>query len=926
MKYLFSTLFLFSCFLGKSQLFTESFAYPAGTPLSTLSWEVHSGGDTNPIVISDGLTFGGASKDGSVHLSNGGQDIHRSFTPQNSGAVYASVLVNVAEASSDGEYFLHLGPVDLGTNFRGRVFVKAQDGGIAFGVSKSSSSANYTSSTFQFNKTYQLVLKYTFQSSSNTDDTVELFVLESQTSSEPESLISAKEGEFDSNNIGSIAFRQGSASKAATLILDEVRIADNWKEAVSLKRELSVELTLPDNLYAFNSKCTTEPIFPVTLNAYWPETELSIWSPSVNILEFSVDGLNWSDQLTFRSTDNAYYEPFYIKMLSTEVADYDGELTISIDNIAAEVIDHITARYAIYELREDCSLAINDAKKVQQGDSVLVTGIITGSAHEFADFNYLEDESSGIRIQGDFGFEIGDNVQFYGVLSELNQELVLVQNSQKEAKYISHTEQEPLVTALADLEEHAGKLVKIEDVRLNDPNFVFLPNVNESLSQGNRVSPARIWSSTKIDGHLKPQGEFDIIGVVGQYRDQYQIYPRLEADIENLGAIPESGLNISKEYTFDLAAWNLEWFGSEGNGPRDEALQMANAVQTMTEIDADVFILEEITSLDAFDNLVSSLESYEGVCSPAVSGSGDPEFAQRVCFVYKSKTVKMVALKPLLEGTPVISDYPESFDRFWASGRLPALFVCDVQIDGVSRRLHVIGVHARANRNNPDERELVYNMRMRDLEVLKDSLDLHFSLASIIMAGDFNDDVDETVVTGFTKSTYSDFVSDTDNYKVLSKELSDNKEKSYLGYDNVIDHVMVSNELFDSVLEDGTQLQLPFVNIDGYPDNTSDHLPLLSRFMLKPVLTAKAYSELDSVLIYPNPTGGNLKIGFDNMLEGSFKLELFNIKGELIGRFEDDLNRVEKKLSKVLAKQSAGIYVIKILEGKTYKTYKVVKK
>ncbi|AWV98283.1 DUF5689 domain-containing protein [Arcticibacterium luteifluviistationis] len=925
MKYLFSILFLFSSFLGKAQLFSESFAYPEGTPLSTLLWDVHSGGTTNPVLTSEGLVFGNAPMDGGVALSGGGQDIHQGFKAQNSGTVYASFLVNVAEASSDGEYFLHLGPEDLGTNFRGRVFVKKADNRIAFGVSKSSSSANYANKVFQFNKTYQIVLKYTFQNSSKTDDTVELFVLENQTNAEPKSLVSAKEGEFDSNNIGSIAFRQGSGSKAATLIVDELRIADNWKDAVSLKRELSVELTLPDNLYAYRSKCVSEPVFPVTLNAYWPETELSIWSPSVNIMEFSVDGLNWSDQVTFRSTDNAYYEPFYIKMLATEVADDEGELTISIDNYGAEVIDHITARYAIFGLREDCSMAVKDVKKIQQGDSLLVTGVITASANEFSGFNYIEDETNGIRIQGDYGFEIGDKVQFYGILSELNQELVLQANTLKNARVLAKQSKEPKVVTLANLEEHVGSLVKLENVTLNDPNFVFLPNVNESLSQGNRVSPARIWSTTKIDGHLKPQGEFDITGVVGQYRDQYQIYPRLESDIENLGEIPESGPNISKEYTFDVAAWNLEWFGSEGNGPRDEALQMANAVQAMTEIDADVFILEEITSLNAFDDLVSSLGNYDGVCSPAVSGSGDPEFAQRVCFVYKTNTVKMVELKPLLGGTPVIADYPESFDRFWASGRLPALFVCDVQIDGVSRRLHVIGVHARANRNNPDERELVYKMRMRDLEVLKDSLDLHFSLASIIMAGDYNDDVDETVVTGFTKSTYSGFVSDTDNYKVLSKELSDKKEKSYLGYDNVIDHVMVSDELFDSVIEGGTQLQLSFIDIDGYPDNTSDHLPLLSRFMLKSILTSNVYTELDSVLIYPNPTGGDIKIGIDEDVKENVHLELFNIKGEQLDGFDADVKTVQKKLSKVLRKQASGVYIIKLMVGDGFRTYKIVK-
>ena len=922
--FLFIFFFFFLGFQSSAQLFSESFAYPEKTTLTSLAWTEHSGGGNNPILVSEGLIFGNANLNGGVYIKGEGQDVHATFGSQNILPIYAAFLVNVETASTDGEYFFHLGPHELGTTFRGKVFVKSSGDGIQFGISKSSNNPNYVDTIYELNRTYQIVIKYTFNGTSNTDDLVELFVLEIPQEKQPIPSATSTKGENDAANLGSIAIRQGNASKAPGLFLDEINIADSWEKAVQLSQKQALDLFIPERLYAFRSNCQKIAVFPISLKAYWPETELIIWSLSKDAIEFSKDGLFWTNELRFSSNDNSYYESFYIKMLPSKIEESDGILKISIDNSAAEVIDDIQISYLVFDLREDCSLPITDTKRIQLSDSIKVSGRITASAYEFSQFNYIQDQTSGIRIEGDFGFGIGDSIQFNGVLKEINQEPVLLADSVLGFEVFNSREVTPLAIDIGDLANHNGELIKLENVNLQDKNFVFLPNSNENITSANRVWPMRIWSKTRIDGHLKPQGKFDVVGVVGQYRDQFQLYPRLLSDIENLGDIPMSPLNISKEYTFDLAAWNLEWFGSETNGPVDDEKQFENASKVLNEMDADVYVLEEITNITAFERLVGSLEGYSGDCSPAVSGGGEPTNAQRICFIYKRETISLVELRPLLGGTPQIVDYPDTFERFWASGRLPALFVCDADIDGVTRRIHIIGIHARANRNgSAEERKLVYDMRKKDIEVLKDSLDQHFSLAAIIMAGDFNDDVDETVVTGLTESTYAPFINDPSHWKALSKELSDMGYKSYIGYDNVIDHVLISNELFSSAIEMGTELQLPFIDIDDYPENTSDHLPILSRFMLKSIITANEFLELDSVIIYPNPTQGNLKIDIGN--ENRAEVKLLNIKGQLLEMVEGNQKLIERKISKKLTNEPSGIYILKLLIGNAIKTYKIVK-
>lgn len=906
------------CALG--QLFSEPFSYPSGQPLTAFGWSEHSGGSANAIQIGEGLSFGAISKDGGIKMTGSGQDVHHTFTPKNSGVIYASCLVNIQSASEEGEYFFHLGPESLGTTFRGRVFVKSSGAGIQFGLSKSSNSPNYSEEIFELNRTYQLAIKYSFFNSSGTDDVVELFVNKEPVFSEPAPIATAGEGENDSSELGSIALRQGSSSKAATLFLDEIRVANSWTAATQLKKEEKIELILPASLYSFSGQVEKQSVFELVLSGYSAETSLFLWSPSTDLVKFSKDKKEWVDQLKFESSDGNYFESFYVQTFPAKTAEGSNSVEFIIDDRNAVELARHESLIRVYPLRFDGSLPISSTKELLPDTQVKIAGRISASANEFPGFNYLQDQSSGIRIEGDYGFQIGDSVAFYGRLKEVNQEPVLVWDSLHTNQLFDQKDLKPLNVSWQDAGQYKGLFVTINKVELNDPDFVFLPNTNESFRQNGHSGTARIWSKTNIDGHLKPTTSFSMSGVVGQFRDQLQLYPRIAGDIEMIGEIPSDPLNISKEYTFDLATWNLEWFGSPSNGPQDDELQLQNAIKVMTDMDADVYVLEEITDLNKFSSLVSFLGDYSGECSPAVSGGGEPDQAQRVCFVYKNKTVRRLDLKPLLQNVPPISGYPDTFERFWASGRLPALFECEADIDGVKRRLHIVGIHARANRSG-DEKDLVYEMRKIDIQVFKDSLDLYYPRSSVIMAGDYNDDVDETVVSGQSVSTYSPFTDDKNQWKVLTEELSSSGQKSYIGYSNVIDHVTISNELFDDYIPGSTALQLPFVEIDEYPDNTSDHLPVLSRFKLQEVITATAME--DSLIVYPNPTSGDLKILMPENIKAFVQLIYGN--GVAIADFEDERSVIERKLSRKLSRLPSGVYLLRVLIGNSSKTYKIVR-
>jgi len=285
---------------------------------------------------------------------------------------------------------------------------------------------------------------------------------------------------------------------------------------------------------------------------------------------------------------------------------------------------------------------------------------------------------------------------------------------------------------------------------------------------------------------------------------------------------------LPKEKTFDVVTWNIEWFGHASLGPADNALQLANTKKLLLAQDAELVTVEEIVNEEAFNNLVSELPGYKGFLSPYVSGSSGPN-AQKVGFIYKTSAVEFVSARGMLVN-------PANPTSFWASGRLPYLFVADVTQEGVKKRMHFIAIHTKANENTSAADALdAYTRRLSDLKVLKDTLDTYYAEANIMMMGDYNDDVDFTVANvSTTESTYKPFIDDADRYRAVTKDLSEAGLRTYITFDNVIDHVMISDEMYADYVPGSAKVIIPFDLIEDYGSTTSDHMPVTARFILTP--------------------------------------------------------------------------------------------
>ena len=231
-------LFAFLCFSGltiaQPPLLGEDFDYTAGDLLTVHGWNLTGTSTTNPIAVtSPGLTFTGyvGSNIGlAAGVNNTGQDLNKLFTPQTTGSVYASFLVNATATSAAGDYFFHFYDPTAATAFRARTFITAQTAQMQVGLTFNAATAPTNMSTLlNFGETYLFVAKYTIIDGA-LNDQVSLYVFKSgdDFSAEPATpTIGPLTGTATDIIPTGIAIRQFDAAQRITV--DGIRVKTFWQ-------------------------------------------------------------------------------------------------------------------------------------------------------------------------------------------------------------------------------------------------------------------------------------------------------------------------------------------------------------------------------------------------------------------------------------------------------------------------------------------------------------------------------------------------------------------------------------------------------------------------------------------------------------------------------------------------------------------------
>lgn len=377
----------------------------------------------------------------------------------------------------------------------------------------------------------------------------------------------------------------------------------------------------------------------------------------------------------------------------------------------------------------------------------------------------------------------------------------------------------------------------------------------------------------------------------------------------------------SSATTLDVVSWNIEWYGSTTFGPANDDLQEINVKKVLRFLDADLYGIVEVVDTMRFRRLVDSLGSNEygyiiaPYCTQATSPSGNAWLnGQKQAFIYKKSVFSNISTKGLMRNS-------STANTNWATGRFPFMFSATATINGISKNLNFIVIHAKSGDTQSD-----YLKRLGGAQELKDTLDAFFSTTSNYIIGDFNDALNTSIYTGSSLSSFDPIIrdsTDADHYKSVTLPLGVAGQSSMINNPNVIDNHVISNEVGGYYIQGSAQIRTDVTTI--VPDyvtahNTSDHYPVFSKYNLNGVVTGlpNVTAETFGIKVYPNPYIGDLTISATKTIN-NVQFSLYNILGQLVNQQKAGTITAGTTFKPVLPDLSSGDYFLQI-ETKEMKT------
>ena len=321
---------------------------------------------------------------------------------------------------------------------------------------------------------------------------------------------------------------------------------------------------------------------------------------------------------------------------------------------------------------------------------------------------------------------------------------------------------------------------------------------NAKVGEDFNLSPTPVSNMITID-YQKDVDEvsFSILTLSDSDTDEESILFSISGASENisfdksndLSVVIEDHSSVSSDQQLNVVTWNTEYFPKNGtttvNAVRDIVLSM----------DADIIAFQEIAEPDAFEDLATSLPGWEGVVY-------DVRYGQELGYLYKTSEITSFSSLSVI--------YNDDSDAF---PRQPVIATAKHK-SGLEVTL--INIHLKCCSEGESRRA--------DASVLlKDYIDQNLADKNVIVLGDYNDDI-------LNGSPFSNFIADASNYEFTDMDIAKGSSAywSYPGWPSHLDHIMISNELFDNWVRTET---LRFdLTVNNYDANVSDHRPVETTF------------------------------------------------------------------------------------------------
>jgi len=230
--------------------------------------------------------------------------------------------------------------------------------------------------------------------------------------------------------------------------------------------------------------------------------------------------------------------------------------------------------------------------------------------------------------------------------------------------------------------------------------------------------------------------------------------------------------------TFEVLTWNVQSF------PRLEEATISAVLRIIRQLDVDVVALQEITSASAFQQLLDSLADWSGYLASSAA------YDINLAFLYKDDSNQTGTVIEILNSTADRRPFPRA--PLW------------LQLQWQNHPLDIINNHFKASGDgilgtDPYDEE----RRRLDASLLLDQyVRSNLPNANVIILGDLNDELTDPPA----HNVFMPFLDRPAEYLFCDLTIAQGNSSnwSYPSYPSHIDHILISNELFDEFQHKGS--------------------------------------------------------------------------------------------------------------------------
>ncbi len=362
-------------------------------------------------------------------------------------------------------------------------------------------------------------------------------------------------------------------------------------------------------------------------------------------------------------------------------------------------------------------------------------------------------------------------------------------------------------------------------------------------------------------------------------------------------------LSFGSENTLEVMTWNIETFPKNGQTSIDYANQIIEA------LNIDFIAIQEVSDIGSFNQLVSNLPNYNGYI--------ESTYYDGLAFIYKPSVITINNIYRIYSTSAYWNTFP----------RAPMV----IEITYQNQKIFIINNHLKCcgdgflNLSDINDEEY---RRYEAMYLLKDYIDGFLPNENIILVGDLNDELTDVP----SDNVFEDVLNDTLNYLFADFDIATgiNTNWSYPSWPSHLDHILITNELFDEFAQNDSDIQT--LKIDDYlpggwyeyDQNITDHRPVALKLFIDSNLSVKDAPELEIAhfLNYPNPFKSETTFSFHSTNENK-EIKIYNVLGQLI--LSEKIPNGQTKYQWTPKDMVSGIYYAKlILDKKQVAVRKVI--